>query len=264
MGPEIDLERALAVARRAAEAAEAVSRRYFKGTVPVETKPDGSPVTAADKECDAAIVAVIRASFPDHAILTEESGLLGDAEAPYCWIVDPIDGTQQFLEGRDIWGHLVALARGADILAGAIRLPAVGGELWAARGLGAFRDGKRLAVTRTADWGRARAVYRSRKRLRESPEGPSIQRLFDTSGRVDYVVGLGSPLEVVQGTADAWIDAGSKIWDLAAPKAILEEAGGRMTHFDGSPRLDGGLAVATNGRLHAHVVAALRTASSTG
>lgn len=200
---------------------------------------------------------MIREAFPDHAVLTEESGSLGNAQSPFRWIVDPIDGTQQFLEGQDVWGHLVALAQGADVLAGAIRLPAIGSELWAARGLGAFRDGKRLAVTRTSDWGRARAVYRSRRRLAASPQASAIQRLFDTASRADYVVGLGSPLEVIQGTADAWIDAGSKIWDLAAPKVILEEAGGRMTHFDGSPRLDDGLALATNGRLHAHVVAAL-------
>ncbi len=251
----IDLEKALGTARRAAAEAARIALRYHRGAIPTETKPDGSPVTAADKECDAAIIAVIREAFPDHAVLTEESGLIGDPGAPFRWIVDPIDGTQQFIEGQTVWGNLVALARGSDTLAGAIRLPALGSELWAARGTGAFRDGKRLSVTGTGDWKDARAVYRSRRRLLETPHAPVIRRLFDTAARADYVVGLGSPLEVIQGTADAWIDAGSRIWDLAAPKIVLEEAGGRMTGFDGSARLDAGLAVATNGRLHAHVLA---------
>lgn len=257
----VDLAKALDTARRAAAEAAGIALRYYRGAIPTETKPDGSPVTAADKECDAAIIAVIRAAFPDHAILTEESGLTGDPESPFRWIVDPIDGTQQFLEGQSIWGNLVALARGTEILAGAIRLPASGSELWAARGQGAFRDGARLSVTATSDWTKSRAVYRSRKRLFATPHAPVIRKLLDTAERADYVTGLASPLAVIEGKADAWIDAGSKIWDLAAPKIVLDEAGGRMTHFDGSGRLDDGCAVATNGLLHAHVLAAIRASA---
>ena len=263
MGSEIkdglDLEKILDTARRAADGAARIALRYFKGTIPVETKPDGSPVTVADKECDAAIIAEIRAAFPGHAILTEESGLVGDPGNPFRWIVDPIDWTKQFLEWKPVWAPLVALAYAVKIVAGAIRLPAIGQEWWAARGIGAFRDGSRLAVARTRRGADARVVYRWRKALWEQPEGAALLALRDSARLAEYVEGLAAPLELIEGKADAWLDMGSKIWDLAAPRILLAEAGGRLTRYDGSESLGKGNVVATNGHLHAHVLAALRS-----
>src|SRR5512141_2260575 len=154
--PDLDLAKAMDAARRAAEAASAASLAHFRRGVRVERKPDRTPVTQADRDSEAAILAVVRAAFPDHGFLGEEGGArAGDAETR--WIVDPLDGTKGFTRGGSFWGALVGLEHRGEIVAGAMALPALGETYWAARGLGAWlRAGEaapqRLAVSRVGDW----------------------------------------------------------------------------------------------------------------
>src|SRR5512138_2426065 len=145
--PDLDLAKAMDVARRAVEAASAASLAHFRRGVHVERKPDRTPVTQADRDSEAAILAVVREAFPDHGFLGEETGAhAGSAETR--WIVDPLDGTKGFTRGRGFWGALVALEHGGRIVAGAMALPALGETYWAARGLGAWlRTGEAAAAT---------------------------------------------------------------------------------------------------------------------
>ena len=106
--PDLDLAKAMETARRAAEAASAASLAHFHRGVRVERKPDRTPVTQADRDSEAAILAVVRAAFPDHGFLGEETGAHAGAEGTR-WIVDPLDGTKGFTRGRGFWGALVAL-----------------------------------------------------------------------------------------------------------------------------------------------------------
>jgi len=131
--PELDLEKAMATARRAVEAATAASLAHFRRGVRVEVKPDRTPVTAADRESEAAILAIVREAFPDHAFVGEETGVHAGSAASR-WIVDPLDGTKGFTRGREFWGPLVALEHEGVIVAGAMALPALGETYWAARG----------------------------------------------------------------------------------------------------------------------------------
>src|SRR3954469_16224936 len=141
----IDLSRALGVARDAVAAAGAAALAHLRRGVIVETKPDLTPVTAADRAAEDEIVGVIRAAFPDHAILGEEGGARGTGAVR--WIVDPIDGTRGFARGGMMWGPMVALEIAGQLAVGAIALPVLGRTYWAARGHGAFRDGTRLTVS---------------------------------------------------------------------------------------------------------------------
>src|SRR5215468_383946 len=141
----IDLDRALAVAREGVAAAGAIALAHMRRGIVVESKPDLSPVTAADRAAEDEIVAIIRGAFPDHAILGEEGGARGGGAAR--WIVDPIDGTRGFARGGMMWGPMVALEVDGELVAGALALPALGRTYWAGRGEGAWRDGTRLAVS---------------------------------------------------------------------------------------------------------------------
>src|SRR4051812_29234522 len=132
---DVDLAKVVLVARRAVEAAAAASLAHFQRSVRVDVKPDQTPVTQADRDSEAAILAVVRDAFPDHAFLGEESGAhAGDAEMR--WIVDPLDGTKGFTRGHGFWGALVAFEHRGDVVAGAMALPALGETYWAAQGLG--------------------------------------------------------------------------------------------------------------------------------
>src|SRR5512138_2072224 len=137
--PDLDLAKAMETARQAAEAATAASLAHFRRGVRVEVKPDRTPVTQADRDSEAAILAVVKAAFPDHGFLGEETGAHAGAGASR-WIVDPLDGTKGFTRGREFWGPLVALEHEGRIVAGAMALPALGETYWAARGRGCWRS----------------------------------------------------------------------------------------------------------------------------
>ena len=252
-----ELRRAMDAARRAVQAAAAASLRRWRGDLAVEIKADASPVTVADREAEAAILNILRAEFPDHGVLAEESGALGEA-APSRWIVDPLDGTRGFSRGGSFWGPLVALEERGEIVVGAMALPALGETYWAARGEGAFRDGDRLHVSDVSDWREATlSLGDVRRLLLEDPKAERIASLVGTCASVRGYGDLAACAELLNGRADAWMEAGVKVWDLAPLAVLVEEAGGLFVDLDGRATVHTGHAVATNGRLHHHVLAGL-------
>ena len=253
----IDLEAALEVARRAVSCGAAAALRFFRTGVPVERKPDRSPVTAADRAAEAAILEVLTAAYPDHAILAEESGARGGG--PWRWIVDPLDGTKGFIRGLPFWGPIVALEARGEIVVGAVGLPALGETYWAARGLGAWQDGTRLAVSTVGACAEATLSLGELRPLLAPPHGSSVLALVREVANARSFGDVAGPLLVATGRADLWLEAGVKLWDLAAHKIVVEEAGGRFTDFAGIATVASGHAVATNGRLHAEVLARLGT-----
>ncbi|HUG52047.1 MAG TPA: inositol monophosphatase family protein [Vicinamibacteria bacterium] len=254
--PPVDVERAMDTARHAVLAASAASLRYWRKGVVIDTKPDRSPVTAADRDAEAAILDVIHLAFPHHAVLAEESGeTKGEGGR---WIVDPLDGTRGFTRGGSFWGPLVALEVEGDIVAGAIGLPALGETYFAGRGLGAFRDGERLAVSNVGEWSEATLQLGELKAMLAGSRAPGVRSLVAGAASTRGYGDLAGCVEVLSGRADAWLEAGVRPWDIAALKVLVEEAGGRFTDFDGGARyLETGHAVASNSLLHAHVLRAL-------
>jgi histidinol-phosphatase len=259
--PDLDLEKAMLVARRAVEAAAAASLAWFERGVSVELKSDQTPVTQADRDSEAAILAVVRESFPDHAFVGEESGAHAGS-AGTRWIVDPLDGTKGFTRGGSFWGAVVALEHGGDIVAGAMALPALGETYWAAAGLGAWmlRNGDepvRLQVSRVGEWGRATLSFGEPKVLLAPPLLDRVGSLAVSAQSARCYGDLAGCAMVLQGRAEAWIEAGVQIWDIAALRVLAIEAGGRFTDFEGRPTHASGNCVASNGLVHDHVLRVL-------
>ncbi len=257
--PSRDLDAAAAAARKAVAAAAQASLRHFRAGVVVETKPDRTPVTAADRESEEAIVRELLAATPGASVLGEEGGARhGDPRTR--WIVDPLDGTRGFTRGGSFWGPLVALEHDGEILVGAAALPALGETYWAARGRGAYRGEERLRVSGVADWDEATLSLGEMRSLlaSASPEAVALLGLVRSAASTRCYGDVAGALMVLTGRAEAWIEGGVKIWDIAPFKILFEEAGGRFTDLGGAPTVAGGSAVATNGTLHEHVLSALR------
>ncbi len=256
MPTPVDVERAMDTARHAVLAASAASLRYWRKDVVVDTKPDRTPVTAADRDAEAAILDVIRLAFPRHAILAEESGAQPGEGGR--WIVDPLDGTRGFARGGSFWGPLVALEVEGDIVAGAVGLPALGETYFAGRGLGAFRDGDRLAVSKVAEWSEATLSLGELKALQVGSRAAGMQALIARAASVRSYGDVAGCIQLLCGRAEAWLEAGVRPWDIAALAVLVEESGGRFTDFDGGRRfLETGHAVATNQLVHEHVLRAI-------
>jgi histidinol-phosphatase len=263
--PTLDLDLAMSTARRAAEAAAAVSMKHFRRGVRVELKPDRSPVTVADRESETAVLEVLRAAFPDHAVLGEESGAHAGAAASR-WIVDPLDGTRGFTRGETFWGPLVALEHEGDVVAGAMALPAHGEVYFAAKGRGAWLasgggEPARLQVSGIAAWEDATLSLGEPRVLLAPPHGAAIERLATTCARTRCWGDLAGFAMVLTARAEAWIEAGVQLWDLGPMKVLAEEAGGRFTDLTGRATPASGNAVASNGSVHDHVLAALAASS---
>jgi histidinol-phosphatase len=258
---ELDLAKAMETARRAVEAASAASLPHFRRGVRVEVKPDRTPVTQADRDSEAAILAVVRAAFPGHGFLGEETGAhAGDAATR--WIVDPLDGTKGFTRGRGFWGALVALEDEGRVAAGAMALPALGETYWAARGLGAWMrtgDGAPVAlrVSSVAAWPDATLSYGEPHVLFRPPMLERLAALALSAQTARCYGDLAGCALVLQGKAEAWIEAGVQLWDLAPLQILVEEAGGTFTDLDGKATHASGSCVASNGLVHAHVLGAL-------
>ena len=260
----LNLDLAMATARRAVEAASRASLRHFRTGVRVELKPDRSPVTAADRESEAAVLEVIRAAFPDHSVLGEETGAHAGT-AGTRWIVDPLDGTRGFARGETFWGPLVGLEHEGEVVAGAMALPVAGEVYFAARGRGAWLavaggEPSRLQVSGVSRWEDATFSLGEPRVLLAPPFLDPIAHLATTCARTRCHGDLAGFAMVLTGRAEAWVEAGVQIWDLAPMKVLVEEAGGRFTDLGGRPTIASGECVATNGRVHEGVVDELRGA----
>ena len=240
------------MAREAVAAAGAAALMHLRRGIIVETKPDLTPVTAADRAAEDEIVGVIRATFPDHAILGEEGGARGTGAVR--WIVDPIDGTRGFARGGMMWGPMVALEVDGELVAGALALPALGRTYWAARGRGAYRDGERLAVSAIADLADATLSIGELRRLATHP---GIQGLIGRAASTRCYGDLAGCALVLDGRAEVWIEGGVQPWDVAAPAILIREAGGRYTDWRGGPSFESGHAIASNGLVHDEVLRAM-------
>ena len=241
---------------RAAEAAGEVAMKYYRGGFEVTIKPDQTPVTQADREAEQAIKAILRRAYPDHGFLGEELGEEGPKERRF--IIDPIDGTKNFIRRVPIWAVLLGLEEAGEITAGVMFNPALGEMFWARRGDGAWSSDERLRVSDCERLDEATLLHSDLHLMREGGFWDPLVRLVDacrrTRGFGDYY-GYGL---VAGGKAEIYVETDLKPWDAAPVKILVEEAGGRLTDFAGRPTIYGGSVLATNGRLHEQTLALLR------
>ena len=244
----------LEAAISAAKAAGDVILPFFRSDLHIEIKADQSPVTEADRAAEQVIVETLQQSFPDYGVLGEEFGAQsGTADAR--WIIDPIDGTKNFIRGIPYFATLIGLEEAGEITAGVVYAPAEQALFYAAKGEGAFTQGQdRLHVSSIADLAQATLVHGGLDILRQHGHWEGFTRLVDATARQRGFGDYFAHTFVFRGQAEVMVEAGVSPWDLAPLKIIVEEAGGQFSDFTGAPTIYGGNAVVSNGRVHDAVI----------
>ena len=240
------------VARRAG----AVALEHFQKAIEVEVKSDRTPVTIADRSAEKAARDVIERKFPRDGIVGEELGTVRP-DARRRWIIDPIDGTRSFIRGVPLWGTLIAVAEGEEVLAGCMGFPATSEWISAARGEGAWHNGRRCRVSEVAEVDRA-AVLSTDDRFPSAPEWIDRWRALAALAELSRTWGdCYGYMMVATGRAELMFDPVLADWDSAALFPIVEEAGGVFTDVRGRRTAFGGSAIATNAKLARRLRAAL-------
>jgi histidinol-phosphatase len=226
-------ERELEFARRIAMAAGANARRIRAGGITAETKADESPVTVADQDNERLIREAIESEFPDDGILGEE-GSSKSGTSGRRWIVDPIDGTRDFVRGNRFWCVLIGLEAGDESLVGVAHFPMLEETYWAAAGEGSYLNEERLHASTRTMVGEC-SFHASGLQLAEArPHLSTVVELMQRSWSVRAYGGALDACLVAAGKVDIWFEPKVAPWDLAALRLIIEEAGGVFFALDGS------------------------------
>jgi histidinol-phosphatase len=247
----------LTLALELADLADAITLPRFRATdLAVETKPDLTPVSEADRAVERAIRERLAEERPGEPVLGEEEGDGGAGAVR--WVVDPIDATKNYVRGIPVYATLIALERDGESAVGVVSAPALGRRWWAARGAGAFSDdGRRLGVSRVARLEDAVFAYTSAPSFGRRGLGEAFDRLSGAAWAARGYGDFWQYMLLAEGAVDVAVETVAEVWDLAAPRVIVEEAGGRFTDFAGTATAAGGNCVATNGLLHDAALAAL-------
>lgn len=251
------LEEELAFAEHLADEAGRIAMSFFRGTFEVYEKADRSPVTEADIAIEKWIRAAVHERYPADGVLGEEGGLQGEGSARR-WIVDPIDGTKNFADGIQIWANLIALAVDGEPVLGVVNAPALGERYTAANGAGASLNGEPIHVSRCDRISRASIVYASMDQWLDGPYGAPVQDLVREARRNRGFGDFWGHMLVARGAADVMLESELATWDFAALQVVVQEAGGRVTRFDGSRLRHDESVLSTNGVLHEEIVARLQ------
>jgi histidinol-phosphatase len=252
----------LRLAHVLADAADSITMSRFRALdLRVDTKPDLTPVSDADRSTEESIRGTLARARPRDAISGEEFPDTG--HGPRRWVVDPIDGTKNFVRGVPVWATLIALMDGDKVVAGLVSAPSLHRRWWAATGTGAYTGNSlssatRLAVSGVSDLDHASLSYSGiggwGKAGLEEPFLDLTRAVWRTRGFGDFW----SYMLVAEGAVDIAAEPDVLLHDLAAPTVIVTEAGGRFTDLSGVDGPAGGSAVATNSLLHDEVLVRLR------
>ncbi len=246
----------MALALALCDEADAMTTRHFRSNdLHVETKPDRTPVTEADRAVETMIRDRVAAERPGDAILGEEFGLVGKSRRR--WIVDPIDGTKSFVRGVPAWATLLALEVDAELVVGVSSAPALGRRWWARRGGGAFADGEPIQVSGVERIEDAHLCAPSERYFDDVGLGAAYRSLAGRSWRAAGFADFWGHVLVAEGAVDIMVEPVLGVWDIAALRPIVEEAGGRVSDLTGVGWVDGAPCVTTNGLLHDDVLATM-------
>lgn len=232
-------ERELQVARSAAMHAGDLAVGYQARELKPEAKPDLSPVTIADRECEKLLVSEILSAFPDDGILGEE-GAQRESRNGRKWILDPIDGTRDFVRGLPFWAVLIGLEVEGEVVVGVTHMAAQRRMYHAVKGGGAFCNDQPISTSGIDGPSNALACINGLNNVTEFSWSSRLLPWLDQFWAVRSVGGCMDAMLVASGQADLWLEAHAQAWDLAAIKLILEEAGARFCNFDGGSSIYGG------------------------
>jgi len=239
------------------DATDKIALEHFQVDVPYKNKDDGTPVTEADVSIEEVLRKAIEETYPEDAVVGEEGGTGGKPESTRRWIIDPIDGTKNFRRGVPIFATLMALEEKGSIVAGVVSAPALGSRWFARKGSGAFRDGAKISVSKVKEIAVAEIASGGVGTIAETGLEEKFAALCAQAARHRGFGDFWGHCLVAQGSMDVMLDPQVNVWDLAALKIIVEEAGGKLTSVKGEDRIDAGSALTTNGNLHDQIVRAL-------
>ncbi|WP_433605942.1 histidinol-phosphatase [Prescottella agglutinans] len=253
----------LTLARRIADEADTITRARFGALdLKVDSKPDLTPVSDADLAVERAVRAMLAAERPADAVLGEEFG--GDAKFEgRQWVIDPIDGTKNFVRGVPVWASLIALLEDGVPVVGVVSAPALNRRWWASTGGGAWAsydggDARRLSVSGVRDLASSSLAFSSLSGWKDRGIRDQFVALTDDVWRIRGYGDFLSYCLLAEGTLEIAAEPEVSLWDLAPLDLLVREAGGRFTNLEGVDGPHGGSAVATNGPLHDEVLARLR------
>ncbi len=252
-----DFHNELDTALAAAKAAGRVQLKALDRAGKVRLKADASPQTRVDRDCEKLISGQLLRRFPRDGFLGEESGDHPGTSGRR-WIVDPLDGTRPYIRGLNTFSALIALEDEAGPAVGVIHLPALGLTCWAARGGGAFANGRPIHVSRTPRLKKALGSALGFVEKAGKPQGRALLRLMRAYGYNYGFMDAYSYAALAMGRLDACVNLLDKPWDCAAAACIVEEAGGRFSDLKGRRTVHSGNCVLSNGRLHEKLLAFFR------
>jgi histidinol-phosphatase len=249
----------LSFALELAALADGIAMASFRAAdLVVETKPDLTPVSEADRAVERAIREQLSSRRPDDAVLGEEYGEAGTARRR--WVIDPIDGTKNYVRGVPVWATLIALLDRDDVVVGVVSAPALGRRWWAARGLGAYvtdpgtTEPRRLRVSAVSSLADASFSYSDAVGWAERGSAAGLRTLLEGTWRQRAYGDFWSHMMVAEGVVDIAAEPQLESYDMAALVPIVQEAGGRLTSYDGGSAIAGGSALSSNGLLHDELV----------
>lgn len=249
----------LALALTMADLADVITMQHYQSsTLQIESKPDFTPVTEADRAAELALRAILAEQRPLDDILGEEFGASPDSSSRR-WIIDPIDGTKNYVRGVPVWSTLIALTIEGEPVLGVVSAPALARRWWAATGTGAWTTAlgaspKTISVSAVTKIEDASFSYSDAVGWAERGALGGLENLNATTWRQRAYGDFWSHMLVAEGAIDISAEPELGAWDMAALIPIITEAGGKATAFDGGPALAGGCLVATNGHLHGPVL----------
>jgi histidinol-phosphatase len=255
----------LALALELADAADLISLPRFRALdLSVETKADLSPVTDADKSVEKALIAILANQRPQDAIVGEEFGSSGAASRK--WIIDPIDGTANFVRGVPVWASLIALSIDGLPTVSVVSAPAMGARWWAAPGSGAFArsftgETRKLSVSKVAKIEDSSVSYNNLQLWQKSEFLPELLQLSEAAWRTRAYGDFWSYMLLAEGSVDVVAEHDLKIYDIAALVPIIEQAGGSISDLQGPLTEQSSSVLATNSLLHEKIQSLFRTAS---
>lgn len=253
--PDFDAFTELQFAIQLADLADTITLPYYTHrSFSLDWKANRTEVTEADRDTESAISAQVLQQRPTHCFFGEEHGVVGDMSSPWRWIIDPIDGTSNFVRGIPVWATLVSLTHAEHgAVVGVVSAPAMRHRWWAAKGLGAFADGRRIHVSDVADIAEAQVSVTFAEGWDELGLTGELVKLQQTAYRARGFGDFWQHMLVAEGAVDLAVDAiGLQEYDLAAVMVVVEEAGGTFTDRHGARTFASDSAISSNGHLHRH------------
>jgi histidinol-phosphatase len=242
----------LALALQLADAADEITMAHFRADdLLVETKPDMTPVSEADRAVEQCMQELLAQSHPGDAVFGEEFG--GDVAGARRWIVDPIDGTKGYVRGMPVWATLLALQEEGEVTTAVVSAPAIGRRWWATKGGGAYTNrepARPLRVSGVRELADAQLSFGGFEEWQQTGRFDALLALASKCWRTRGFGDFWQYMLVAEGSAEICADPTVSEWDLAAPMLVVQEAGGTFTDFTGTATAAGGSGLASNGLLH--------------